>query len=274
MPPLRAGLKNAFRRRTVLLKKQMELKKMDIEAEKHLSEPLLRPMEQKSIVDRIIARLSDAVLSGQLAPGQKIPTETELADSMNVGRNSVREAIKALVTVGVLVIRRAEGTFVADGFNDRMMEPMIYGLILEGGSTPAVLELRHIFEVGVLQLAIEKATEADVERLGAALKYLEKTIRQSPAAEALMMADIAFHDEMQRIAGNPLVEKMSFVVERVARDSRQKAIERFRAGGELDEFLALHRNLYEVVASRDKARVVDAMNDHFRYWKDVFGKAE
>lgn len=246
---------------------------MDIADEKHLSEPLLRPMEQKSIVDRIIARLSDAVLSGQLAPGQRIPTETELADSMNVGRNSVREAIKALVTVGVLVIRRAEGTFVADGFNDRMMEPMIYGLILEGGSTPAVLELRHIFEVGVLQLAIEKATEADVERLGAALRYLEKTIRQSPTAEALMMADIAFHDEMQRIAGNPLVEKMSFVVERVARDSRQKAIERFRAGGELDEFLSLHRNLYEVVANRDKARVVDAMNDHFRYWKDVFGKA-
>ncbi len=247
--------------------------KVDIETDKHLSEPLLRPMEQKSIVDRIIARLSDAVLSGQLAPGQKIPTETELADSMNVGRNSVREAIKALVTVGVLVIRRAEGTFVADGFNDRMMEPMIYGLILEGGSTPAVLELRHIFEVGVLQLAIEKATEADVERLNAALKYLEKTIRHSPTTEALMMADISFHDEMQRIAGNPLVEKMSFVVERVARGSRQKATERFRANGELDELLALHRNLYEVVASRDKARVVDAMNDHFRYWKDVFGKA-
>ena len=238
------------------------------------NEPLLRPMEQKSIVDRIIARLTEAVVSGRLKPGEKIPTETELADSMGVGRNSVREAVKALVTIGVLDIRRAEGTFVADGFNDRMMEPMVYGLILEGGSTPAVLELRHIFDVGVLQLAIEKATDEDIARLKSALGLLEKTILKSPSDEALMMADIAFHDEMQRIAGNPLVEKMSFVVERVARDSRQKAIERFRAGGELDEFLALHRNLYEVVASRDKARVVDAMNDHFRYWKDVFGKAE
>jgi DNA-binding FadR family transcriptional regulator len=99
---------------------------------------------------------------------------------MGVGRNSVREAIKALVTVGVLVIRRAEGTFVADGFNDRMMEPMVYGLILEGGSTLAVLELRHIFEVGVLQLAIEKATEKDIAHLRSALSFFEKTVRDAP----------------------------------------------------------------------------------------------
>ena len=243
---------------------------MDIEAERKLNGPILRPMEQKSIVDRIISRLIEAVTSGQLKPGQKIPTETELADSMGVGRNSVREAIKALVTVGVLVIRRAEGTFVTDGFNDRMMEPMIYGLILEGGSTVAVLELRHIFEVGVLQLAIEKAAEEDLVRLRASLKFLEKTILKAPTNEAIMMADIAFHDGLLRIAGNPLLEKISFVVERIARDSRQKALERFRANGELGEMLELHRNYYDVVVSRDVARVMDVVNEHFRYWKDEF----
>jgi DNA-binding FadR family transcriptional regulator len=238
-----------------------------------MNEPLLKPMEQKSIVDRIIARLTEAVASGRLKPGQKIPTETELADSMGVGRNSVREAIKALVTIGVLDIRRAEGTFVSDGFNDRMMEPMVYGLILEGGSTLAVLELRHIFEVGVLQLAIEKATGEDIARLKTALDYLEKTILKPSPDEAIMMADIAFHDALQRIAGNPLVEKISFVVERIARDSRKKALERFRDNGELGEMLELHRNLYEVVVNRDMARVVDTVNDHFRYWKDVFNQA-
>ena len=91
---------------------------------------LLRPMRQKSIVDRIIARLTDAIMNGQLKPGQRIPTETELSESMGVGRNSVREAIKALVTMGLLVIRRAEGTFVADGFSDRMLDPFVYGMVL------------------------------------------------------------------------------------------------------------------------------------------------
>lgn len=243
---------------------------MEVEAGHMTNEPLLKPMEQKSIVDRIIARLTEAVISGHLKPGQKIPTETELADSMGVGRNSVREAIKALVTIGVLDIRRAEGTFVADGFNDRMMEPMVYGLILEGGSTPAVLELRHIFDVGVLQLAIEKATDEDIARLKSALEFLGKTILKAPSDEAIMMADIAFHDELQRIAGNPLVEKISFIVERIARDSRKKALKRFKDNGELEKMLELHRNLFEVVANRDRARVVDTVDDHFRYWKDVF----
>ncbi len=231
---------------------------------------LLRPMRQKSIVDRIIARLTDAIMNGQLKPGQRIPTETELSESMGVGRNSVREAIKALVTMGLLVIRRAEGTFVADGFSDRMLDPMVYGMVLEGGSTPAVMELRHVFEVGVMELSIEKATKQDLARLKKSLTYMENTIRKNPTTEAVMMADIAFHGELQRIAANPLMEKISFVVERVARPTRERAVAVFIRRGELDYMLELHKNIYEVIVRRDKARIVDAINDHFLYWKDVF----
>jgi len=56
----------------------------------------------------------------------------ELCESLRVGRNSVREAIKILVTMGVLEIRRSEGTFVCKGFSGRMLDPLVYGLILEG----------------------------------------------------------------------------------------------------------------------------------------------
>lgn len=68
-------------------------------------------------------------------PGRKIPTELELSGSMGVGRNnSAREAVKALVGMGVPTIRRSEGTFMAEGFSARMLEPMVYGLILEAGT--------------------------------------------------------------------------------------------------------------------------------------------
>ena len=60
------------------------------------------------------------MLNRELRPGDKIPTEAELAESMGVGRNSIREAIKILVYLGVLEIRRAEGTFVCEGFSESM----------------------------------------------------------------------------------------------------------------------------------------------------------
>ena len=66
-------------------------------------EKLLDPMDNRSVVDRIIARITNAIISGELLPGQKIPTESELCESMHVGRNSVREAIKVLVAMGVLI---------------------------------------------------------------------------------------------------------------------------------------------------------------------------
>ena len=66
---------------------------------------LMDPVPNESVVDQIITRITDAIISGELQPGQKIPTENSLSEAMNVGRNSVREAIKVLEAMGVLNIR-------------------------------------------------------------------------------------------------------------------------------------------------------------------------
>ena len=74
---------------------------------------------------QVINALTDAMINRELRPGDKIPTEGEMAENMGVGRNSIREAIKILVYLGVLEIRRAEGTFVCEGFSESMIDPMI-----------------------------------------------------------------------------------------------------------------------------------------------------
>ena len=83
-----------------------------------------------------------------------------------MARNSVREAIKILVFLGVLEIRRPEGTFVCNGFSESMINPMIYGIILnQGDSYDSLMELREMTEAGVLRLAMEKQTKEDMEGL-------------------------------------------------------------------------------------------------------------
>ena len=107
--------------------------------------PYLKPINSTSVVQRVIDSLTEAMISKQLRPGDKIPTEIELANTLGVGRNSIREAIKILVYLGVLEIRRAEGTFVCEGFSESMIDPMLYGIILDtSNSYENLIELREI----------------------------------------------------------------------------------------------------------------------------------
>ncbi|NLX76285.1 MAG: FadR family transcriptional regulator [Clostridiaceae bacterium] len=231
-------------------------------------EKLLDPMDNRSVVDRIIARITNAIISGELLPGQKIPTESELCESMHVGRNSVREAIKVLVAMGVLYIKRAEGTFVAEGFSDRMLDPMVYGLILEGGNTRYLIELRRMLDVGVLNLAIQNATDEDIEKLKQSFAGFCETVRDNPSIDEILDADIKFHRTLEKAVHNPLVEKICNVVERLSRATRARATEQFLSKKELDRICELHQRIIDALENRDEAAVSGIIDDHYQYWKD------
>lgn len=229
----------------------------------------LQPFENKSVVDRIIDRLTKAILARDLLPGQKIPTEAELCESMRVGRNSVREAIKIMVAMGVLVIRRSEGTFVTEGFSERMLDPMIYGLILSGGDSHSLIELRKLFDTGLFQLAIQKRTDAEVDALTAALAEMTRLVDSHPTESAMLEEDIRFHRLIGAMARNPLADKISVVIERLTLPSRTYAVRTFIERGEYDGFIRKHHDMLKVLADRDAAAVGKVIDDHYSHWKNV-----
>lgn len=230
---------------------------------------LLQPLGNKSVVDRIIDRLTQAIIDKELLPGQKIPTETELCESMQVGRNSVREAIKVMVAMGVLVIRRSEGTFVTEGFSERMLDPMVYGLILEGGGSAAVIELRKLFDTGMLQLAISKRTDPEVAELAEALNEMAESVQETPTEEVMLREDVRFHRLIGKMAKNPLAEKLSVVIERLTLPSRRNAVRSFIESKDHSGFIRKHRDLLHVIEERDDAAVGRIIDDHYSHWKSV-----
>ena len=106
-------------------------------------------MNSASAVQRLLDAFNRDLLSGALRPGDRISTEVELSEQFGVSRNTVREAIKILVAMGVLEIRRPVGTFVCEGFSEAMISPMLYGVILgRGDSYDELMDLREIMEIG------------------------------------------------------------------------------------------------------------------------------
>lgn len=92
---------------------------------------LTTDLQSRSVVDSVIDVIVSSIIRGELKPGDKLPTEMELSKNLGVARNSIREAIKILVAYGVIYIKRAGGTFVCDSYNQKMLDPMLYGIILQ-----------------------------------------------------------------------------------------------------------------------------------------------
>ena len=130
----------------------------------------------------------------ELKPGDRIPPEPELAASMGVARSSVREAIKILSYLGVLESKRSEGTFVCSGFQESMIDPMIYGIILNQDSFDNLMELREMVEAGIMRLASQKYDEEDGHALEAMLEQMKEIVHSGDnEVDRFFAVDNEFH---------------------------------------------------------------------------------
>ena len=213
----------------------------------------LKKVNSESVVQQIINNLTEAMMNRQLRPGDKIPTETELAEEMGVGRNSVREAIKILVYLGVLEIRRAEGTFVCEGFSESMIDPMVYGIILDkSDSYENLMELREMMEVGVLQRAMQKLSSQKIQGLREKLDQMKTEIAKGAEnVEKVFWADNAFHDEISDMGENPLVEKINQVVRVLTHSLRYQTVQKMLVSGRGQELYEAHEAIYKMLEQNE-----------------------
>ena len=241
---------------------------------------LKEPVGGQSVVNKIVDNITNAIINGELNPGDKIPTEAELSESMGAGRNSVREAIKVLEAYGVVHIKRAEGTFVSQEYDSRMIYPVLYGIILQKDSTSQIVELRKVIDVGLLQLAVDKLRSKSLEQtqMEAIEKAMEELEYQAhmdkPQARSLYEADVQFHMAIVGITENVMLQSICNYVDKITRRSRMVTIDRIFLDGEVENFLDLHRRIVKLLQDRDSAGIYAAgiygiVEEHYQYWAKV-----
>ena len=233
----------------------------------------LAPVSSKSVVQIIIDRLTGAIIEGELKPGDKIPTEPELAEELQVGRNSVREAIRILVAYGVLEIRRPEGTFVCNGFSTQIINPMIYQVILQKeGSYDDLIGLRKIIENGIMTLLMEQRMSAEsYKAISKSCDKLLKELKREPEdVEKILEADIEFHKKVAEATENSLVMVVHDVIIQLTRASIKKTIEKVIEKGDKEYLEFTHKNLLEKLNGDNVNALYQAINDSYFYWKDIY----
>ena len=227
----------------------------------------LKNLKSESVVQKVINCLTDGMVSGELKPGDKLPTEPELAATLGVARTSVREATKILTYLGVLESRRSEGTFVANGFQESMIDPMVYGIILNKGEDfDSLMELRELTEVGILRLAIKKRSEEGLETIREKLDAFSDAVEQENLTAAFQ-ADNDFHDAVSSLCQNDLVDKINRVVRVLTYAVRQKTVYTMIQTGRGQELLQAHWKIYEILYTKNMEGLEEVIHD--TYFLDV-----
>lgn len=220
-----------------------------------------KQIKSESVVQQIIDAFTEEITNGELRPGDKIPTESELAEKFGVGRNSVREAVKILVYMGVLEIRRAEGTFVCEGFQECMIDPMVFGIILDNSKDGTnLIELREVMEAGVIQLAMKNADEQEFKDLARKLNLLRTEIDFGiENIENIFEADNEFHSQISRMGHNPLVTKLEDIVRVLTYAMRYQTVKNMIETGRGDELFEAHAELMKILQSKNTTGLNEAV---------------
>ncbi|MGK4582258.1 FadR/GntR family transcriptional regulator [Kitasatospora sp. HPMI-4] len=166
----------------------------------------LQAAGRRSLVDATIEQLREQLSAGSWPVGGKIPTEHELAERLQVGRNTVREAIRVLVHAGMLVSRQGEGTFVRS-----TSDPAAVLRGVQRSGVRDVLEVRAALETEAARLAALRHTPEDIARMRDALAREAEVFASHPeraGREATVEHDLEFHTAVVEAAHNPALTEV------------------------------------------------------------------
>ncbi len=218
------------------------------------------PVGKDSVVSLAIARIKDALLSKALRPGDYLPSETELAQTLGIGKSSVREAVKMLQAMGVVEVHRGHGTVVRRHPGPDYISPLVFQLIMEAGYPDDLVELRLMFEPAFCVMAMERATTEDHERIREAMERLERSARKGGAAAD---DDIAFHLAILRATRNPLVIRIGETIFQLFKPSISVSMQHIA-----DRAVEDHRRIFDAFRSGDAAELRAAVVKSYDGWKE------
>ena len=219
------------------------------------------PIRSTRIHEEISEQIKEAIYSRKLLPGDKLPPERGLADRFHTSRVSVREALRALEHLGLLVIKRGArgGAFVAEVESAPFTESLSVMLRLGVTTVHHLTEARVLLEPDLARMAAKRATKEDLNELEALITQQERAV----ASRGRHHYDLKFHRLVAEASKNPV---LSLVMNSVA-DLIVEAIASLNLTLDVRRHVShFHRQVFEAIRERDEEKAYDLM---FRHVVDV-----
>lgn len=217
------------------------------------------------LADVVAKEIEQRLLEGRLKPGDRLPSERDLAVQLGVSRASLREAIQKLATRGLLESRQGGGTFVTDRLDSSFGNAWEEILRDHPGVHEDMLEFRHMLEARAAQCAAVRATAADRERVRQCLALLEESFGGGDL-DRQVDTDLAFHQAIAEASHNVIVGHLTASLLRLMRDNlRRNLSELMQVPAARDQLLEQHRAVWKAIEQGDADQALVAATNHIGY---------
>lgn len=226
---------------------------------------------RRKLSEDVRLRLLDLIEGGQVRPGDILPSERELMESLGVGRPAIREAMQALERTGLITIRHGERARVAEPSPGRMVEQvsetMKHLLAHSHASLENLKDARITFEMEMARIAARRHAARDLERLSQAVDAQERALGNPPE---FRLGDGRFHRELAAISGNPIWSALSDALFGWLNDFH---VDLVSVPGLEQVTLGEHREIIGAVATGSPERAAEAMQNHLTRASELYRKS-
>lgn len=224
--------------------------------ESHSASSVFGIFNRELLPDRIAERLVSLIAERKLRPGEKLPSERDLAAMMQVSRPSLREALRALDMMKIVEIRHGSGTFVASLKPERLVEHFDFVFSLDDSTFTQALAARAMLEPSLAAAAAENATEAELAAIRACLERATLSVHDP---SLFLEADLELHQLITAAVHNPIIERFMGTLSRLGLASRMRTV---ALNGVREQSLQDHQAIVAALLRRDAQAAASYMQTH------------
>lgn len=215
-----------------------------------------RDILQRPLVEKTAEGIVKYIRDHELETGDKLPNEYELAEQLSVGRSTIREAVRSLVSRNILEVRQGSGTYVSENIGISV-DPLGFAFVDDTLKlTEDLFALRYILEPEVAMLAAYNRTEEQMQYLEQVALEIEESMNKS--TDAHLQLDIEFHSVIAKMSGNiamghlvPVINESITLYNSYYTNKQSK-----------NETIASHREICEGIRNENPYQAKYAMQTH------------
>jgi GntR family transcriptional repressor for pyruvate dehydrogenase complex len=211
-----------------------------------------RPGATAEVIEVVCERIRD----GRYRPGDRLPSERDLAEDLSVSRPTMREAIQSLATLNIVEVRRGSGVYVAALDAEVLLRPVLFALDLTRPTAKSLFEVRLALEPLAASLA---AQNADESQLAAMRECLAQAERGKPSKRRMLELDTRLHRLVVESARNDLLLGLVASLGVLSQRSRERTV---KEPGVIERSLIDHRSIVRAIELGDPDRAERAMRRH------------
>jgi len=198
-----------------------------------------------TLKNQVVAEIQKAIIDGRLKPGERL-NEAQISQEMGLSKAPVREAIKELTAGGILFAEPFKGTYVKG---------------LSRKEAHELFSMRNVLESYAIELILPEICQKDLDLLGSTIDKM-KIAAENCDQKRLSDLDLNFHRQIIKISGHDL---LSEIWDKIVGRARIYLYQKSQVIGDLNEIYSIHKNLFEILCTKDAKIAKSCLEDHFNH---------